>query len=124
MTTSLDAGAGDPSPFDPQQPSHAPTFEIGLVVPVQFYDLTRRSAFLDGEPRLVFAVLEDAVRTYLRQRDSRRRADRVEFAEVERWLEARNGNAPFPSSTYARCLNSNLSGFAASCASWNLTCCR
>jgi hypothetical protein len=63
MTTSLDARAGEPSPFDPQQSSPAPTFEMGLVVPVQFYDLIRRSAFLDGETRLVFAVLEDAVRT-------------------------------------------------------------
>ena len=30
-------------------------------MPVQFYDLIRRSAFLDGETRLVFAVLEDAI---------------------------------------------------------------
>jgi hypothetical protein len=95
MTTSLDARAGEPSPFDPQQSSPAPTFEMGLVVPVQFYDLIRRSAFLDGETRLVFAVLEDAVRTYLRQRDSRRRIGRAEFEEAARWFEARNGNVPF-----------------------------
>jgi hypothetical protein len=95
MTTSLDARATEPSPFDPQQSSPVATFEMGLVVPVQFYDLIRRSAFLDGETRLVFAVLEDAVRTYLRQRGSRRRADRVEFAEVERWFEAKNGVVPF-----------------------------
>ena len=70
-------------------------FEMGPVVPVQFYDLIRRSAFLDGETRLVFAVLEDAVRTYLRLRDSHRRRERVEFAEVAGWFEARTGSLPF-----------------------------
>jgi hypothetical protein len=95
MTTSLDAHAGEPSPFDPHQSSSALTFEMGLLVPVQFYDLIRRNAFLDGETLLVFAVLEDAVRTYLRQRSTRRRADHVEFAEVARWFEAKNGVVPF-----------------------------
>jgi hypothetical protein len=65
-----------------------------LVVPIQFYDLIRRSTLLDGETRLVFAVLEDAVRTYLKLRDSRGRADRVEFAEVARWFDATAGRAP------------------------------
>jgi hypothetical protein len=40
-------------------------------------------------------VLEDAVRTYLRLRDSSRRRDRIEFAEVARWFEARTGSVPF-----------------------------
>jgi hypothetical protein len=95
MTASLDAPAEKPSPFNRHQSSPGATFEMGLVVPVQFYDLIRRSAFLDGETRLVFAVLEDAVRTYLRQRDSRRRSGRAEFEEAARWFEARNGNVPF-----------------------------
>jgi hypothetical protein len=95
MIASPDARAAEPSSFSPHQSSPAPAFEMGLVVPVQFYDLIRRNAFLDGETRLVFAVLEDAVRTYLRQRGSRRRADRVEFAKVARWFEAKDGVVPF-----------------------------
>jgi len=71
-----------------------PEFDLGPVVPVQFYDLLRRSAFLDGETRLVFAVLEDAVRTYLRERDSRQRSGREEFAEVAQWFEASSGSVP------------------------------
>jgi hypothetical protein len=39
-------------------------FEPDFLVPVQFFDLTRRRSMLDGETRLVFAVLEDAVRCY------------------------------------------------------------
>jgi hypothetical protein len=95
MTESLEALSETRGVFDHRHLSPGPEYELGTVVPVQFYDLIRRSAFLDGERRLVFAVLEDAVRTYLRLHDSRRRADRVEFAEVARWFEARTGTVPF-----------------------------
>src|SRR5580658_2942784 len=95
MTESLEAVSETRGVFDRRQPSPGPEHELGTVVPVQFYDLIRRSAFLDGETRLVFAVLEDAVRTYLRVRDSHRRRDRVEFAEVARWFEAPTGAVPF-----------------------------
>jgi hypothetical protein len=90
----------EPLTKQPVQTNHlkavsAAALEVGAIVPVQFYDLIRRSAFLDGETRLVFAVLEDAVRTYLGQRDARRRRGRIEFAEVVRWFEARTGSVPF-----------------------------
>jgi hypothetical protein len=42
--------------------SIAPDF----LVPAQCYDLIRRRSRIDGEMRLVFAVLEDAVRCYVR----------------------------------------------------------
>ena len=95
MTSSLEARSQNPAHFDRRHSSPGPEYELGTVVPVQFYDLIRRSAFLDGERRLVFAVLEDAVRTYLRLRDSRRRADRIEFAEVARWFRSKNGSRSF-----------------------------
>jgi hypothetical protein len=95
MTSSLEARSPNLTHFDSTRPQYVPGSEPDFVVPVQFYDLIRRSAFLDGETRLVFAVLEDAVRTYLRVRDSHRRRDRVEFAEVARWFEARTGAVPF-----------------------------
>ncbi|MFZ0676717.1 hypothetical protein [Candidatus Binatus sp.] len=95
MTSSLEARSQNPAHFDSQRSLSVHGFETDFVVPVQFYDLIRRSAFLDGETRLVFAVLEDAVRTYVRLRDSCRRRDRVEFTEVARWFEARTGVVPF-----------------------------
>ena len=95
MTSSLEARSQNPAHFDSHRSLSVHEFETDFVVPVQFYDLIRRSAFLDGETRLVFAVLEDAVRTYLRVRDSHRRRDRVEFAEVARWFEAPTGAVPF-----------------------------
>jgi hypothetical protein len=96
MTERLEARSEKLLPIDRTQSNgRGPVFEMGSVMPVQFYDLIRRSAFLDGETRLVFALLEDAVRSYLRQRNSRRRQDRLEFAEVARWFEAGTDSVPF-----------------------------
>ncbi len=71
-------------------------FEPDFLVPVQFFDLTRRRSMLDGETRLVFAVLEDAVRCYVKTIDSPRRGDREQFEEVQRWFHAEVGiHSPF-----------------------------
>ena len=95
MTASVEARSAKPALIDRTQSAAGAAFEVGAVVPVQFYDLIRRSAFLDGETRLVFAVLEDAIRTYLRHRESRRRRDSIEFAEVAQWFESGAGSSPF-----------------------------
>jgi hypothetical protein len=71
-------------------------FEPDFLVPVQFFDLTRRRSMLDGETRLVFAVLEDAVRCYVKTGSSSRRSDREQFDEVQRWFHAESGSrSPF-----------------------------
>ena len=71
-------------------------FEPDFLVPVQFFDLTRRRSMLDGETRLVFAVLEDAVRCYVKTVNSSRRCDREQFDEVQRWFHAEAGiRSPF-----------------------------
>lgn len=71
-------------------------FEPDFLVPVQFFDLTRRRSMLDGEPRLVFAVLEDAVRCYVKTAKSSRQCDREQFEEVQRWFHAEAGiHGPF-----------------------------
>ena len=71
-------------------------FEPDFLVPVQFFDLTRRRSMLDGETRLVFAVLEDAVRCYVKTLNSSRRCDREQFDEVQRWFHAEAGiHSPF-----------------------------
>lgn len=71
-------------------------FEPDFLVPVQFFDLTRRRSMLDGETRLVFAVLEDAVRCYVKTVNSSRRCDREQYDEVQRWFHAEAGiHSPF-----------------------------
>ncbi|HEY6298283.1 MAG TPA: hypothetical protein VIW95_01470 [Candidatus Binatus sp.] len=71
-------------------------FEPDFLVPVQFFDLTRRRSMLDGETRLVFAVLEDAIRCYVKTVNSARRCDREQYDEVQRWFHAEAGiHSPF-----------------------------
>jgi len=71
-------------------------FEPDFLVPVQFFDLTRRRSMLDGETLLVFAVLEDAVRCYVKTVNSSRRCQREQFDEVQRWFNAEAGiHSPF-----------------------------
>ncbi|MDO8432750.1 MAG: hypothetical protein Q7S58_10130 [Candidatus Binatus sp.] len=71
-------------------------FEPDFLVPVQYFDLIRRRTNLDGETRLVFAVLEDAVRCYVKSINSPRPGDRARFAEVQRWFHAEAGtHSPF-----------------------------
>lgn len=42
-----------------------------MILPVQYYDQIRRPRVLDGEQKLMFAVLEDAVREYLQSGEPR-----------------------------------------------------
>jgi hypothetical protein len=71
-------------------------FEPDFLVPVQFFDLTRRRSMLDGETRLLFAVLEDAVRCYVKTCNSSRRSDREQFEEVQHWFNSEAGTrSPF-----------------------------
>jgi len=66
------------------------------LLPVRFYDLTRRRGVLDGETRLAFAVLEDAVRTYVKHAHSPPRPYRqVELDEVRAWFDVRRDESPF-----------------------------
>jgi hypothetical protein len=68
-------------------------FQPDFLVPVQFYDQMRRRSAFDGETRLVFAVLEDAVRCYVRTAGSSRRSDAEQFAEVSAWFNAELGGS-------------------------------
>lgn len=63
-------------------------FAPDFLVPSQFYDLTRRRSGLDGETRLVYAVLEDAVRCYVKHGRATHGIRRALFAEVQGWFHA------------------------------------
>jgi hypothetical protein len=68
----------------------APTFEDftgSLLLPSQYNDLVRRrSVVLDGEYRLLWAVLNDAIWSYLANMDCSTRNRRLAFEEVRGWL--------------------------------------
>lgn len=64
------------------------SFEGGILLPEQYYDLNGRSAHSDGEYRLAFAVLADAVSCYLKYRGRNGRKTRMLFEEVRYWMNS------------------------------------
>jgi hypothetical protein len=68
-------------------------FTPDVLLPVQFNDINSRRRALDGEFKLMFAVLEDAIYCYLRSMNGRTRREHEEFEEVVNWFNTfdRNG---------------------------------
>ena len=71
---------------DGTQP-HGKTIDAGLLLPGQYADLVRRNHVIEGELKLLLAVLEDAIRCYLRYANSKDGERRREFIEVRNWFE-------------------------------------
>ncbi len=59
------------------------------ILPCQYNDLIRRhrSSIREGEYRLLWAVLEDAIRTYVANRGCSNTSQRRKFEEVRDWFE-------------------------------------
>jgi hypothetical protein len=65
------------------------------MTPEQYYDVIRRRGHRDGETRLLFAVLEDAIRCYAIAKNSPARSHRREFEEVREWVNTRGDHDLF-----------------------------
>lgn len=65
------------------------------MTPQQYYDLISRRSHHDGETRLLFAVLEDAIRCYAIAKNSPARSHRREFEEVREWVNTRGDHDVF-----------------------------
>ncbi len=61
--------------------------DTGLLLPGQYVDLVRRNHVIEGELKLLLAVLEDAIRCYLRNVDAKDGERRRDFVEVRHWFE-------------------------------------
>lgn len=65
------------------------------LMPQQYYDLISRRRIIDGERRLMFAVFEDAIRSYVMCMSAKSQARRREFEEVKSWMELRGHHSVF-----------------------------
>jgi hypothetical protein len=65
------------------------------LMPQQYYDLISRRRIIDGERRLMFAVFEDAIRSYVMCMGSKSQARRREFEEVKSWIDLRGHHSVF-----------------------------
>ncbi len=63
--------------------------DIGLLLPGQYVDLVRRNHVIEGELKLLLAVLEDAIRCYLRNVNAQDGERRRDFIEVRNWFEGK-----------------------------------
>ncbi|GEM_PF-2158188 len=64
------------------------------VLRFEFYAM-RTHNVLDGERALMFAVLVDALDTYVKTRNAKGHRKRAEFNEVDNWIRSRSTNSPF-----------------------------
>jgi hypothetical protein len=69
--------------------------ELAGMLPSQYYAGVRNRERLDGERRLMFAVLADAVRCYLKGLDAQCRQQRLLFSEVQQWVNSSQESGPF-----------------------------
>jgi hypothetical protein len=74
-----------------ESPPLEKAFDAGLLLPGQYADLVRRNHVIEGGLKLLLAVLEDAIRCYLRNVDAKDGEHRRDFVEVRNWFEG-NGN--------------------------------
>ena len=68
-------------------PPREKAIDAGLVLPGQYADLVRRNHVIEGELKLLLAVLEDAIRCYLRNVNTKEGERHREFVEVRNWFE-------------------------------------
>jgi hypothetical protein len=80
INSNFDGGGG--------APQLEKTIDAGILMPAQYADLVRRNHTLEGELKLLMAVLEDAIRCYLRNADAKDGERRREFLEVRSWFES------------------------------------
>ncbi len=56
------------------------------LLPVQYYERVARGRTTTGEFKVFFAILEDALRCYVRSKACRSRARRAEFLDAKAWF--------------------------------------
>jgi len=69
--------------------------EPEVLMPSQFYDRFRASSVLEGERRLMLAVLEDAVACYQKNVVTSRSHNRRLFEDAEEWFFDEDSSWPF-----------------------------
>jgi hypothetical protein len=63
--------------------------EYDTLLPVQYYETVAGGTSPSGEFKLFFAILEDALRCYVRAKNCRSGAKRAEFIDARRWFYTR-----------------------------------
>ncbi|HZO80411.1 MAG TPA: hypothetical protein VFB33_01860 [Candidatus Binataceae bacterium] len=70
-------------------------FQPEVLLPSQYYEAMRRKHLMEGEKLLMFAVLEDAVNTFMKYVNAQRRRGQRLFREAEEWINQHDPKWPF-----------------------------
>jgi len=63
-----------------------PLFQPDTLLPAQFFSAIRERGTVEGEKRLMAAVLADAIETYMKQADALDSRGQQLFLEADQWL--------------------------------------
>lgn len=92
------AGCRGGPPKSPQPSDYDP------LLPVQYYERMGCGRAPSGEFRLFFAILEDALRCYVRAKNCRTGSKRAEFVDARRWFHSRGTRSVFSFESVCGCL--------------------
>ncbi len=79
-------------------------YEPDILLPEQYNELRRRRHELQGELKLMFAVLEDAIHCYLHHMNAKSRQRRILFYEVRDWINSKRSKGLFAYETLCEAL--------------------
>jgi len=87
------------------RPTEASDYDT--LLPIQYYESVAGGHSLSGEFKLFFAILEDALRCYVRAKNCRSAARRAEFIDARAWFSARGTPHVFAFESVCAFLNIN-----------------
>ena len=79
-------------------------YQPDILLPAQYNELRRRSDELQGELKLMFAVLEDAIHCYLHHMNAKSRQRKILFFEVREWMNSKHRTGLFAYETLCEAL--------------------
>jgi len=92
--------------------------EPEILLPSQFYDHSKRYNLLEGERRLMLAVLEDAVACFQKYAGATRPRGKRLFQEAENWFMEEDTGWVFSFEAICTVLNINAEYFRGKLARW------
>jgi hypothetical protein len=92
--------------------------EPEILLPSQFFDRFRGQSVLEGERRLMLAVLEDAVSCFQKYAGATRPRSRRLFSEAEEWFSDEDGSWPFSFEAICTVLGLNAEYFRRGLERW------
>ena len=70
----------------------ASLFQPDTILPSQFFEAHRKKKYLEGEKRLMFAVLDDAIARFQNSLLPRDTKEKAQFREAENWIVKKDGD--------------------------------